>query len=369
MKKRIERTLVKYRGLKKPIEVLRLQRNLLELQSNIDLKFINSNDIKKWKKSFSKFLLAQPEQFEIVNEFYNNNLELINNSFKNEKDKVTLICIVKNDLLKVKESLKHHRSIGVEQFVFIDNLSDDGTREWLLKQGDVHLYSAKVPYTTDRREAWINKIISFYGFNRWYLILDSDELFSYVGEEKFSIVSFIEFLEKEKIYRSRSLMIDMYAKREFYNTDNDDEYIKECCYFDTDSYIKEESLFLNLVTGGPRDRIFNSKSWITKFPLIYFQEGDIQGNSHYPFPYQKNFNSLCYSYLKHYKFLPKDIEKYREIAENNNYFNGSTEYKKYISIIDNKTGSLDFINERSKEMKSSIDVLEIENISKGDLKK
>jgi hypothetical protein len=49
---------------------------------------------------------------------------------------------VRNEALRLPAMLNHHRRLGVDQFVIVDNDSDDGTRDLLAAMPDVQLYSA-----------------------------------------------------------------------------------------------------------------------------------------------------------------------------------------------------------------------------------
>ncbi len=120
-----------------------------------------------------------------------------------------MICCVKNDLERIKQVIYHHRKIGIKKMVFVDNMSDDGTREYLFSEC-VDLYSVDEPYHAGRKAAWIRKIQDLYGYNRWYLIVDSDELFSYVGMEKHSICELVKYLKYMNVGRARSFLLDMY---------------------------------------------------------------------------------------------------------------------------------------------------------------
>lgn len=319
------------------------------------------DDIDVWIRAFKKFIIAQPSEVEVAIEFFKDNIYSVKKNTESDDTDAILICIVKNDLLKVKTLIKHHRTIGIKKFAFLDNGSSDGTKEWLLEQNDVDLFEVEDKYTTNRREAWVNKIIAYYGLKRWYLIVDSDELFVYSDFENKSITDVISYCEGKNIKRVRALMVDMYGDNEFYSSENDIEYLKEMKYFDTSTYESEHRDVLDLIIGGPRKRIFGESTWLTKYPLCYFDEGDIEGKSHFLFPYKKNMNSECLAALLHYKFLPRDIKKYRQIAENGSYFNGSIHYKKYVKYIDSNS-KMNFMCECSKEYTNSKDLSSIPNI-------
>ncbi|MCC3356087.1 glycosyltransferase family 2 protein [Bacillus sp. REN16] len=341
------------KGCKNPIKLLLLNRKFkkvyLSFRNNEQKGLEIVNGVDSWYWSFIKFIRAQPSESEVAFEFFLNKIKIFNLSIGvSNNSKVILVCVVKNDLLKIEKLIEHHRKLGVKHFAILDNGSNDGTLEWLAVQKDVDLFSVEDKYTTNRREAWINRLIAYYGLNRWYLIVDSDELLAYYNMENKEINAFIDYCEKNSINRVRAVMIDMYASDAFYKSNKDDEFIENCRYFDLDTYeyIKRDSL--DLITGGPRGRLFNQNPWLTKYPLCYFQEGDIQGKSHYLFPYIKNKNTNCITALLHYKFLPRDINKYRKIALEGNYFNGSIQYKNYIKHIEKNDG-LSFINEQTKE--------------------
>ena len=69
-------------------------------------------------------------------EFYDD-LTILNNDLTNHKSEgVTLLSRVKNEAFFMRPFLSHYRSLGVKRFVFIDDNSNDGTREFLFEQSD-----------------------------------------------------------------------------------------------------------------------------------------------------------------------------------------------------------------------------------------
>ncbi|MFW6015709.1 MAG: glycosyltransferase family 2 protein [bacterium] len=283
-----------------------------------------------------------------------------------------LVCAVKNDLHRVKMQIEHHKSIGITNFVYIDNMSDDGTFEWLLEQ-EIDVYRVDDKYHAAVRSAWIRQITDNYGYNRWYLILDSDELFTYPGMEIGKVKDLIAFAEKKKMNFVQSFMIDMYSKDKINSIISKDFDIskydikKNNCYFDIDSYIVKKGLRGKEIIGGPRSRIFSDSKeefspLLTKNPLVYLTKSDIYG-THYSMPYYKNFNNPVISGILHYKFLPTDGKKYVQIAKEGNYAGGSVEYKQYIKVI-RSNPNLCFYYNSSQKFTSSEDLLKINIIDK-----
>lgn len=282
-------------------------------------------------------------------------------------DQVILVGVVKNDLPKIRMQIAHHRSLGIQNFVYIDNMSSDGTFEWLRNQ-NVDLYQVDEPFSALIKIAWIRQITDVYGYNRWYLILDSDELLVYPGMEYGDIKDLIHFAEKEDMNFIQSFLIDVYSKgkifgesRESINIDAD-SLKKQNCYFDTDSYFFRPSYKGLRIVGGPRTRIFSSKKepftpLLTKNTFACLRKEDMLG-VHYLKPYYRNFNHPIISGLLHYKFLPNDYQKYRQIVCNGNYAGGSREYKRYCQVLEKKP-DLYFYYEKSQKWERSLDLLKI----------
>ncbi len=278
---------------------------------------------------------------------------------------VILLCCVKNDLKKVQNIYNEHKKIGIKNYVFVDNMSTDGTIEWLLQQ-EVDVYQTNDKYHAGAKAAWCRKIWDIYGYDRWYLILDSDELFTYPGMEEHPIGELISYAQNHNIERVRSISLDMYSDRPLFSSGEEDDILRDYRFFDTNSYYKEEDCRGVMVRGGPRLRLFEERSEygcrLTKFPLIFVRFEDLWAD-HLPLPYKKNYVSPCLSVLRHYKFLVGDEEKYRKIIADGNYTNGSYEYKQYMQKFE-QNRDLSFYNKDSAEYVDSSSLLKISFIKK-----
>ena len=339
-------------------------KKLDEAEKMIRQSDLQISDRQSWKKGFRSFVLAQPSEFEVAEAFYQYPPRAVR-TVCFQKDEPILIVLTKNEIYRMHKFLPHYRRLGVKQFAVIDNGSTDGTVEYLMDQKDVALFEAVQPYRTNRREAWINRIIAYYGFDRWYIIVDSDELLVYDGAEKHEIGDLIHLAEKNKIKRIRGILLDMYPKTLNMNGADDigDDPYSVYTYFDTDTYTSQGGVMFEAVRGGFRKRIFGSDALLTKYPVVYFEKGDIQGKSHFEFPYRYNLNVPCWAGLLHYKFLSGDMKKIRDIAASGNYFGGSTQYKQYINVIDQNAGVIDALYSGSQEYANSHDIVKTGVIS------
>lgn len=338
------------------------------IKKNINKK-IKNKEI--WDKSFSKYInIGSETALDICERFYNLELRRIKkvNVDLNSEDPI-LICIIKNDMLRAKMIINYYRKMGIKLFSFLDDRSTDGTKDYLLEQEDVELFESNLSYTTNIRQAWINRIIDYYGFNRWYLIVDSDELFSYSNMEGIKISEYIKKLKERNRCTVKSILLDMYSKKGIFECDiiNSNEIENEYKYFDND-YRYKDNVKGRFIYGGFRKRIFSDEKnnfnvTISKIPLLYMKEEMIIINSHCIFPYYYNFENAK-SVLRHYKFLNYDINKYIERVRVGNFADGSKEYKRYIEIIDKKE-KITMYNNNSIEWHDSNSINDILNNIKG----
>ena len=323
--------------------------------------YAESEDGQYWSKAFKKLAIETDARGEVLaDEFYNGSIEIIKENQKPQDQSVILICAAKNECENLKQIYEHYSKIGVDSFAFIDNNSSDDTVKTFLDYSNVNMYSAKDDYTSIRRQAWINRVMAHYGFEKWYLVIDSDEYLTYNQAEVHSINDVIDFCKARRINRMRALMVDMYPSKVVMN-DEVVDFLKDFCFFDHDTYVTmkgKNELLLQGIQGGVRSRIFMKDGvnmpWLTKYPLVYHTRGDIQFQSHMAFPFYKNFQSDSYLVIRHYKFLPTDLKKYRERAQSGNFANGSGEYiqytkemeKGYVEFYD-ANHSMSFLNSES----------------------
>lgn len=308
--------------------------NIIKIKQIYNTSKNHFNDLRDVEiyKSFKKLVLKTKDGFELACEYYSCNI-ISQKPCKFEPNKPILICLVKNDLDRIKEFYSYYSSLGVTNFAFIDNNSDDGTYEFLASKQNVFLFSCFDSYSTIKRQAWINYIMTFFGFDNWYIVVDSDELLVYNECEKYNIDTLIEKLDRKRI---RALMIDMYSDGLFLadNSSLKESMIKKYCFFDSDSYEQIKHPKFELIVGGVRKRVFskyyNISPFLVKYPIIFFEQGDIQYNSHFSYPFFKNFGDDLNLGLLHFKFMQKDLEKIKIRVKEGNYVNNSVEYRAYL---------------------------------------
>ena len=127
------------------------------------------------------------------------------------QDQIGVICAVRNEMTILPHFLAHYRSIGVNWFFFIDNTSDDGTREFLLTQPDVVLYSVGQEYKLSHfGVAWQQAVLSNHFLGRWAVVADADEFLIYPDWKVKPLAGLVAEAAAEGADAVPLLMVDMY---------------------------------------------------------------------------------------------------------------------------------------------------------------
>ena len=130
--------------------------------------------------------------------------------------------IVKNEMFLIRAFLDHHRRIGVDQFIIVDDRSTDGTREWLSAQPDCVVLESAFTYgeavtlpgpSGERRMragiAVKSLIPQRYLAGRYALCLDADELLV-LPPGVASLVELFELLAKHDVASVAASLIDFF---------------------------------------------------------------------------------------------------------------------------------------------------------------
>ncbi len=333
------------------------------------LSYLSQHDYQVWKKSFRKMFRDHYranygiKKYILIEQFAKAKIEIIKKTkFRNNNVPAVVLC-VRNDRRRIEMLVRHYRSIGVEKFIFLDNGSTDGTLEWMQEQEDIDLFTTKDQYSSFVKEAWINRLVSYYGFDHWYILTDSDELVTYINMEQHSLEDVIRYAVKNKIERIEGLTLDMYSDKGLFEGGIQEADIEKVyCWMDSDSYTTEKRKVCGIDTvamvGGPRSRSMNVTPSLMKYPLVWFSEGTISADAHFQYPYIKMNSAPCYFGIRHYKFLPEDQKEYLRRAEPGAGFSAGVVkggyYKKYMEIGMKEDASFMYPNSIQYEDSSSL---------------
>lgn len=268
------------------------------------------------------------------------------------KAKILAIIVTKNECEFLPKLLKHHRSLGVDHFLFVDNASSDSSIEYMKSQDDVSVFLATQDYKFSRFGVnWQQTLCSHYGLGKWVLIIDSDELYAYDGFETHSLHELTAKADKEGANAVLAPMVDFYPSTplsEANITEDDNAFYEVCSNFDSlDSMsVEHENRYgpysnSKVYSGGLRERVFgrynpypqpnylNQKYNLVKFnSKMRFVEG-----LHFIYG-AKVFSKQCG--IMHFKYHSGFHAKVEREVASGQHWNGATEYKRYLKLINGK---------------------------------
>ncbi len=94
------------------------------------------------------------------------------------KPKITMVILVKNEEDIIEQNIRFHSKLGVDNFVIMDNNSDDNTRDILnklSKEIEITIIDEKGPYAQSKFMTRLNKIAKKKYNPDWIINNDADE--------------------------------------------------------------------------------------------------------------------------------------------------------------------------------------------------
>ncbi|WP_245413931.1 glycosyltransferase family 2 protein [Fulvimarina endophytica] len=249
---------------------------------------------------------------------------------------LVLISVLKNAERYLPSFLSHYRTLGITRFAFVDDRSDDRTRELLLAAPDVDIYESNVNFdVAGGGLVWRDLLVERYGRDRWYMSLDCDEYLVFPGSEDRKLTDFIADLEREGRKRALAVMIDIYPDAALDGAPPHQPLeaspVTVCPLYDETGYAIENEKFCTAIRGGARQRMFGTDMRMTKFPLIYVDRRTRfnSGSAHGPLPIDRNFSPV-HAALLHYKFSADSLAEFRTMYEWGTHFDGGRFYKQIL---------------------------------------
>jgi hypothetical protein len=281
-----------------------------------------------------RFYITKPSGYlEFAAAMNRQTMKFIKQAERNINAEPILVCNCRNDLAKVKLQIAYYRTYGIKHFCYIDNMSNDGTYEYLLSCNDVSLFQTAEKYKSAVSSAWKRQVMQMFGFDKWYLIVDSDELLCYPGIEKLSIPEFTKKMQSRGYNAISAFMLDMYQSKGELFAGSENNLYEDFSYFEINCFTKLKMNYGYWVSGGWRNK--NTGALLTKYPLVKITSNCIY-DAHFLYGTKRRIDSVAFSpliaVLLHYKFTVSDLERYKRIVAEKNYANGSVEYKRYIEL-------------------------------------
>ncbi|MEL7183682.1 MAG: glycosyltransferase family 2 protein [Pseudomonadota bacterium] len=263
---------------------------------------------------------------------------------------ILAFATVRNEMLRLPYWLDHHRRLGVDHFLIVDNASDDGSAAWLADQGDVSLWTTPDSYKRSRFGVdWLTVLMMRHGHGHWCLTVDADELFVYAHHDKRPLPALTDWLDATGRVSMGALMLDLYPKGPLGQTryGPGDDPVAALPYFDAGNYvITRQPKLQNLwIQGGVRARVFFGSNprrapTMSKVPLVKWDRRFAYVTStHSALPrrlnhiYAEDGQEAPTGILLHTKFLPNILDKSAEEKQRRQHFENSALYQTYYDEL------------------------------------
>ena len=261
-----------------------------------------------------------------------------------------LACVtLRNEAIRLPYFLEYYRRLGIGHFLMIDNQSDDGSADYLSRQPDVTLWSARGSYRAAQFGVdWQNHILRHTAAGHWVLTVDPDEFLVYPHCDTRPLAALTGWLDNTERRSFPAMLLDMYPKgpvdAQPYAAGRDPFEI--ACWFDAGNYMISRNPWLrNLwIQGGPRARMFFAEDpWsapsLNKIPLVRWERGFVyRSSTHMLLPRQLNDTydewggEMASGCLLHAKFLSPLTLKVAEEMQRGEHYAGSREYRAYQGL-------------------------------------
>lgn len=263
-----------------------------------------------------------------------------------EPDELMVVCLVRDGGRYAGPFMDHYRSLGVKHIAFLDNGSADDTVELLKRYDGVTILRSTLPYK-DYKYAMKQYLMYRFGFGRWCLYVDIDELFDYPRSEVVGLSEMLGYLSGRGYTTVVAHMLDMFPEGAVGESAPGGFDLKEAHRFYDISDIRKRdyggqpkivgntvaSEDIELFDGGIRKTVFGAKANLTKHPLV-FMDGEVRpmdGSSHRT-NNARVADISCVLY--HYKFLDDFRDVVEQAVREGSYYRGSSEYKLYKEILE-----------------------------------
>lgn len=275
--------------------------------------------------------------------------ECANHTSRIRKDSILGFITLRNEMSRLPHFFEHHRKLGIDHFLVVDNDSTDGSREWLLAQPDVSLWTTQASYKASRFGMnWLGWLQMRYAPGHWCLTLDADEIFIFPDYQHAGLRELTDWLTANRISSLAATMLDLYPKGPLSSAvmDEGQTPLDALGWFDPEGYTYDYKPRYKhtSVRGGPRKRVFFANEpelapHLHKAPLVFWKRHYTYASStHLVMPNRLNNgyfeeNPAPTGILLHTKFLSEIISKSVEEKQRREHFIRTENYLKYYDGV------------------------------------
>lgn len=260
-------------------------------------------------------------------------------------DEIVCIIVARNEFSRLKWLHSYYQQLGVDRFFLVDNLSDDETIDYFVRQPDVTILQTSENYRDSRYGVkWHNEIADAYLEGRWVLTVDADEAMVFAGcEAPGSLRDLCARLDAEGSEGFFAPLIDMYSAERLDQTPYvpGESLIERFPMFDGHGYHFDPTPGTpgTTVSGGVRIRLFWNNRHdhevphlaMQKVPLVRWRKGFCYlASTHDMTPLKVSAETGA---ILHYKFMPDFHQRAMEEVRRNQHYEGAREYRIYAEFL------------------------------------
>ncbi len=256
---------------------------------------------------------------------------------------ILLLCTLRNEAPRLAHFLDYYRALGVGHFLFVDNDSDDGSRDHLAAQPDCSVWSTQASYRRSRFGTdWMNWLGRRHCCGHWVLCVDADELLVYPFCDTRPLRALTDWLDASRIRSFGAMLLDLYPRKPGASATGQDP-VAAAPWFDAGNYTISRNWDYHAlwIQGGPRARAFFADRpyeapALNKVPLVRWRRGTVFASStHMLLPrglnlvYDEAGGETTCGVLLHTKFLGGFSDRAAEEAVRAEHYRGGREYAAY----------------------------------------
>ena len=263
---------------------------------------------------------------------------------------IPCFAVMRDEALRLPHWLDHHRALGVDHFLIVDNGSTDGTLETLRMEPDVTVWRTGESYRAARFGVdWLGALQRVHGAGRWTLTLDADELLIYPHWEDRPLAALAAELDRRGQPALGALMVELYPPGRLSTAHivPGQSPLDVLKLFDAGPYrARRQRPARNLwVQGGPRARLFFADApdrapTLNKLPFVKWRRGTAYLNAcHALLPPRLNLawdgpgDTRLSGALLHTKFLDIAIDKAEEEKTRGAHFGAPAAFRAYHDAV------------------------------------
>ncbi|WGW06049.1 glycosyltransferase [Tropicibacter oceani] len=254
---------------------------------------------------------------------------------------VAVVAVMRNEMFMLPHFLSHYRKLGVDSFLIADNASDDGTREYLLDQPDVALFSVDTDYKLSHYGvAWQQAMMAAFRPGKWSLVADADELLVWQENQTQTLPDLLKSSDFDGAEAVRIFMLDMYPKGPLEQVDfSSGNPFAEAGYCDAIPFLTNTpargpysdrptwtSALRHRLIPGSRGTLFVAQklALLRYHPFMRLSDG-----LHFVGDVKLADRELLFA---HFKYNAAFREKARTEVSRRQHFNDAEEYRKYLAL-------------------------------------